>query len=101
MGVTAKTHSLNKLVDSFAALVKREFDTDVPAWIIARIKELAKIDPGSTAFRYSQNRDNATNKDMPVEGEIYVDLLHLQSTMKALNITLVEIIDKMNRRRCP
>jgi hypothetical protein len=30
------------------------------------LKELAAIDPNSTAFRYSQNYDKAAKKDVPV-----------------------------------
>jgi hypothetical protein len=53
MGETAKrTHNLNELVNDFITFARREWDTDVPGWIIARIKELTTIDPASTAFRY-------------------------------------------------
>ncbi len=88
LGETAKTHSLDELADDLVAVVKREFDTDVPNWITARIKELAKIDPGSTAFRYSENWDKTARKGIPVDGEFHVDLLHLQRAMDTLKTAL-------------
>jgi hypothetical protein len=93
MGETAKTHNLDELVDAFVAFVKREYGRDVPNWITARIKELAKIDPGSTAFRYSENWDKAAKKDIPVDGEFHVDLLHLQRAMNALKSALYGLFD--------
>jgi hypothetical protein len=92
MGATAKTHSLDKLTDQFVEFVRREYGEDVPGWIIGRMKELAKIDPNSTAFRYSRNYDKATKQDTPVDGEFHVDLLHLQNAMNALNAALVGVI---------
>jgi hypothetical protein len=93
MGGTAKTHSLDELADAFVAFVKREFDTDVPCWITFRIKELAKIDPGSTAFRHSENWNKTAKKDKPVDGEFHVDLLHLQRVMNALKTALYGLLD--------
>jgi len=93
MGGTAKTHSLDQLADAFVAFVKREFDTDVPSWITVRIKELAKIDPDSTAFRYSENWDKTAKRDIPVDGEFHVDLLHLQRVMNALKTALYGLLD--------
>jgi len=99
IGKKNNTHRLDDLIDDFADSVKRELDEDLPSWIVARIKELAKIDPGSTAFRYSENRDKTAKKGPPVyiavDGEFYVDLLYLQSTMKALNTAITELCNKM------
>ena len=93
IGRTVKTHSLNELADAFVAFVKRECDTDVPAWIIVQIQELAKIDPGSTAFRYNKSWDKTTKKDLPVDGEFHVDLLHLHHAMDALKTALTGFLD--------
>jgi hypothetical protein len=72
--------------------VKREFDADVPSWIVSRMRELGAIDPNSTAFRYSQNFDKTSENRRPVDGEYHVDLLHLQSAMRALNSAIVGVI---------
>jgi len=71
MGEAAKTHSLEKLADDFVALVKHKLNKDVAYWIITRIKELFNVDPGSTAFRYSMNRDKTTT--------LFAERLHVRS----------------------
>jgi len=86
-------HNLDKLANDLVTFVKREFHTDVPDWIIARLKELAKIDPGSTAFRYNENKDETTKEYVPVDGEFHVDLHHLQHVMNALKIALSGFLD--------
>jgi|SRR5882762_6635186 len=90
-----KEHRLDILADKFVTSIKDEFDADVPDWIVTRIKELAKIDPGSTAFRYNENWDKTAKKDIPVDGEFHVNLRHLQSTMKALYTALTGAIDEI------
>ena len=97
LGNAAKTHDLGGLADQFQAFIKTEFDADVPDWIAKRLKELAAIDPNSTAFRYSQNYDKTAKKDVPVDGEFHVDLAHLQSAMAALNTALVGVIAAVAR----
>ncbi|MFZ4071980.1 MAG: hypothetical protein ACOYJ6_17995 [Caulobacterales bacterium] len=92
LGGTAKTHDLARLSEEFRTFIKAEFEADLPDWISNRLKELSAIDPGSTAFRYSQNFDRASKADVPVEGELHVDLAHLQSAMLALNTALVGVI---------
>ena len=92
LGTAAKTHDLKALCGEFRALIKAEFDVDLPNWIINRLKELSEIDPRSTAFRYSQNFDRTTKRDMPVNGEFHVDLAHLQNAMTVLNTALVGVI---------
>jgi HEPN domain-containing protein len=93
LGVTAKTHSLDELADDLVTFVKRESGREVPSWITARIKELAKIDPGSTAFLYGENWDKTARKDLPVEGEFHVDLLHLQRVMNTLKTALYGLLN--------
>ncbi len=92
VGTVAKTHDLETLSGEFRALIKAEFDADLPSWIISRLRELSEIDPSSTAFRYSRNFDRTTRTDVPVNGEFHVDLSHLQSAMTALNTALVGAI---------
>ena len=85
-------HKLDVLADNLARIIKERSGKEVPAWVIARLKELAKFDPNSTAFRYAENRDKTTNKYVSVDGEIYVGLIHLQQAMMALYATLASII---------
>lgn len=97
IGGTMKGHSLDTLADAFVIFVKRELNTDVPDWITARIKELAKIDPGSTAFRYNENWDKTAKEHTPVDGELYVDLRHFQRVMGALKTALYRVIDAQKK----
>ena len=85
---SAKTHHLGELVDALVMYVKNEFHTDIPQWIPSRIREFALIDPNSTAFRYSENRDPATKQYGAVDGEFHVDLLHLQWVMNEIKLAL-------------
>jgi len=89
---TAKNHDLDRLADDFVVFVKSEFGKDVPSWITARIKEFAKIDPRSTAFRYSETLDKTANKHRAVDGEFFVDLRHLQRAMNALKAALSDVL---------
>jgi hypothetical protein len=90
-----KTHDLARLSDQFRVLIKAWSGADLPDWISHRLQELAAIDPGSTAFRYSRNFDRLARVDVPVDGEFHVDLAHLQSAMAALNAALVGVIAEL------
>lgn len=79
-------HNLETLACKFESFVRAEFAASVPDWIIGRLKEISRLDPDSATFRYNQN------PTLVYEGEFHVDLLHLQSTMHALNTVLVGVI---------
>lgn len=66
---------------------------DFPGWIVRRMKELAEIDPGSTAFRYGAYGTPIDAADQPMEFEAYVSLSHLQAAMPALNTAPVSKVD--------
>ena len=85
IGSGVKGHDLGDLAEMFESTVTERFGEEVPSWITARLKEMAAIDPGSTAFRYGENYDRQRKADVSVDGEIYVDLGHLQAVMAALN----------------
>jgi hypothetical protein len=94
MGDSSKTHRLADLADRFATFIRKRHDRDVPAWITKRLKEIAAIDPNSTAFRYGTNHDPKTEKDVAIVGadELYVSLPHLQNAMVALNWALASVV---------
>jgi hypothetical protein len=77
-------HKLRNLADDYAQYVKKHYQQDVPRWIISRLKEMAAIDPGSMAFRYAEDRYNGNKACSPVDGDIYVEVCHLQKVMNAL-----------------
>ena len=84
-------HKLDVLADDFVAFIKSRSGEDVPKWITNRLKEIARIDPGSTAFRYAENMDKERKRTVPVDGEIYVGLIHLQNAMTALHTALAGV----------
>ena len=84
-----RVHDLIGLTDSFVTMVKDQYGQDVPPWITRRMKELAAIDPNSTAFRYGNYGAPIDATDVPIEFEAYVSLPHLRAAMTALNTALV------------
>lgn len=78
-------HDLAVLLKDVQSFALEQYKQDVPVWIVSRIKEFAAIDPGSTAFRYAQDRYGGKgSKPTSVPGEVYVGLPHLQRTMEEL-----------------
>jgi len=45
------------------------------------------------------NRDPLTKQDIRLDGEVYVDLFHLQWAMKALNTALVSVVSEIAMAR--
>jgi hypothetical protein len=88
LGSTTKTHDLFKLADDLNDLALTRDHEPAPPWIISRLKEIAAIDPGSTAFRYARNYSSKAKCDVEVDGEVYVNLHHLQGAMVALYFAL-------------
>jgi hypothetical protein len=89
--VDSTGHDLAALADKFAAVVKQRFGEEPPAWIMVRLKEIAQIDPNSTAFRYSENYNRQLKQHVPVDGELYISLSHLREVMETLNAGLVSV----------
>lgn len=94
-----RVHDLIVLTDRFVVTVKERYGQDVPTWIVRRMKELAAIDPGSTAFRYGAYGTPIDAADQPIEFEAYVSLSHLQAAMLALNTALVSAVDEIRMAR--
>jgi hypothetical protein len=97
--MSKRTHDLAVLTDSFAKMVKVHYGQDVPSWIVRRLKELAAIDPNSTAFRYGAYGAPIDALGSPIELEAYVSLAHLQAAMLALNTALVEAVGEIKMAR--
>lgn len=87
IGIGARGHDLSALAD----MLEVKYQGDMPKWVTARLKEIAAIDPNSTAFRYAENRDKQSKRDVRVDGEIYVSLNHIQALMNVLNSKLLSI----------
>lgn len=94
-----RNHDLIGLTDSFVKMVKNKYGEDVPTWITKRMKELAAIDPKSTAFRYGAYNAPIDAADRPIEFEAYVSLPHLKAAMLALNTALVSAVSEIRMAR--
>jgi HEPN domain-containing protein len=89
LGVSPRTHDLSELADRLEAVSVERWGRSMPTWIISRLKEIAAIDPGSTAFRYGENYDPSLKATVsPVPSAMYVSLPHLQRAMLTLNAAL-------------
>jgi hypothetical protein len=91
IGPAADGHDLARLADDFERAVQSKFSKAPASWIKARLKEIAALDPNSTAFRYSENYDKQRKMRVPVDGEIYASVNHLQDAMKALHAALLSL----------
>jgi hypothetical protein len=94
-----RTHDLSGLADSFVEMVKAQHREEVPSWIVRRMKELAAIDPQSTAFRYGDYHAPIDGNGSPIDFEAYVSLPHLQAAMLALNTALVAAVSEIKMAR--
>ncbi len=68
-------HDLSALGEKLDSVCRKR-GIAVPDWVHFRLKEIAAIDPDSSAFRYAEGR---------IDGEIYVSLPHLKQVMAALH----------------
>ncbi len=98
MGGDADGHKLDQLADTFARRCKAQYGQEVPAWITTRLKEIAKVDPNSTAFRYAENWDAKSKRKAPLDDEFHVDLHHLRRSMAVLHTALSRVIGKLRRQ---
>ena len=85
MGEAARTHDLNGLVRDLASPAPVGRGIILPEWLERRLAEFTAIDPGSTSFRYARTRDRSTRQDVPVDGEVFVDVRHLREAMEAVH----------------
>ena len=88
MGEPARTHDLDRLVRDLASPAPLGLGVALPGWLGRRLAEFAAVDPGSTSFRYARTRDQSTRRDVPVDGEVFVDVRHLRDVMDAVHAFL-------------
>jgi hypothetical protein len=89
IGTQPDGHDLVTLADELDRVMVNRHGQQVADWIMARIKEVATIDPASTIVRYPNGRGRKGQAHPLSAGEIYVDLHHLQRAMTTLNAALV------------
>jgi len=87
-GGVARGHDLASLAVDLDRMVSARNGPPVPGWLMARLRELASIDPGSTAFRYGESRSTGAKGWVAVDGEVHVDVHHLQAVMAAIRFAI-------------
>lgn len=88
-------HKLDVLGADLKAHVREKYQQDVPRWILERLDQIAAIDPNSMAFRYAEEKYGGSKQFLPVDGEKYVGVAHLQRSMNELFAALVGAAGKM------
>lgn len=95
LGGDLSGHKLTDLADEFARRCCAQYGQEVPSWVTDRLKEIANVDPNSTAFRYAENWDKSQNAYVPIEADFHVDLGHLRRSMTILYEALSGVIGKI------
>lgn len=95
MRSNANEHRLNILSDHFVEFIKQRSNEEVPTWITARLKEIARVDPNSMAFRYAEDKYDGAKKCSAVDDNIYISVTQLQKAMSALYSALARVAGKL------
>lgn len=90
-GAKAKRHDLHALVADLDLTTQARHGQGLPAWMRDRLREIADIDPASTAFRYGETYDRRAGRTVCVPGELYIDLRQLEAVMAALRWAIQEL----------
>ncbi|QDC44600.1 hypothetical protein [Methylophilus medardicus] len=85
------THNLNTVTDNFIAYVSKNHNQSVPNWIKESLKELAKTDPTSTAFRYAEDKYNGKKHPPSSVEDVYVYVVNFQLRMTELYKALYRV----------
>ena len=83
LGGAARTHDLRGLMGEISTAAAAGRLAAPPAWVGERLAEFARMDPGSTSFRYGPSRKAADGADDPLAGDSFVDVRHLRAVMEA------------------
>lgn len=85
------THNLEKLTQSFVDYVSKHHNQLVPDWIKDSLRDLAKTDPTSTAFRYAEDRYYGKKQPATSVDDVYVYVVSFQSKMNDLYKALFRV----------
>ncbi|PBB34341.1 hypothetical protein [Mesorhizobium sp. WSM3882] len=94
-----RNHDLVSLATSFREMVRKQYNEEVPDWIVSRMHELAAIDPKSSSFRYGNYGIPIDREGKPIDFEAYEGGPHLCAAMLALDTALVRVADEIKMAR--
>lgn len=98
IGREVNHHRLDALADDMVSFVRDHHGEEVPSWIVNRLREIARIDPTSEAFRYGEDRYRSKDRS-PVPHETYIRVGELHSVMNTLYAALRRAADIALQRR--
>jgi len=98
IGKDVNHHRLDALAEELVNYVRDQHSQTVPKWIVSRLREIAKIDPTSTAFRYGEDNYQPKTR-LPVPHETYVRVADLHSVMNDLYSVLKRAADVAYKQR--
>lgn len=87
IGREVNHHRIDALADDLVSFVRDHHGEYVPSWIVNRLREIARIDPTSEAFRYGEDRYRPRTRS-PVPHETYIRVDELHDVMNALYAAL-------------
>ena len=87
IGREVNHHRLDALADDLVSFVRDHHGQKVPSWIVNRLREIARIDPTSEAFRYGEDRYMSKDRS-PVPYETYIRVGELHDLMNTLYAAL-------------
>lgn len=97
IGKDANHHRLDALADELVEFARVEHGEQVPHWIVSRLREIARIDPTSEAFRYGEDKYESKTR-RPVPHETYVRVVELHDVMNDLYSVLKRAADVAHKR---
>ncbi|MCI5103891.1 MAG: hypothetical protein MRY60_08950 [Algiphilus sp.] len=97
IGSESNHHRLDALADDLVRFARDKHGERVPSWIVGRLREIARIDPTSEAFRYGEDRYEPKAR-RPVPHETYVRVAELNGVINELYAALKRAADVAHKR---
>lgn len=98
IGREVNHHRLDALADDLVSFVRDHHREEVPSWIVNRLREIARIDPTSEAFRYGEDRYRLKDRS-PVPYETYIRVGELHNVVNTLYAALRRAADVAAQHR--
>jgi hypothetical protein len=92
IGKEVNHHRLHALADDLVKFAREQHGQKVPRWIVTRLREIARIDPTSEAFRYGEDKYKSKQRT-PVPHETYIRVAELHDVMNDLYSVLRHAAD--------
>ncbi len=94
-----RTHDIEQLTSEVEAVVQARFGQSFPPLVKTWLMEFASRDPKSTAYRYGETYDPASESWMSLPGEEHVELQNLRTVMEIIHDGLSRVLDEAQPRQ--